>query len=315
MENTLVFKIGVEEIDSESVSLIRNSYREIEFEFEPGEHTFTTDIIPSSNAFGNAKVIMELKMPYSYYPDENSIFLCGAGYSGINHNSVVLRNMENREILGECKNNKYGNNSKEKVDFCGTETFNAVRDMLNDISERLVKIAEEKGLMVYVRKDLYMSAEEEEAFSHIGLLFKAGELKGFYDSETECNETYKRVPVTSFPGGTVLVPVKQQFWNVQGSTGDPKHGAGSWIGFWRTYSGDPLNGCTNGLCVNFNNPNQGTMVGGHIVFNKNAVNPMPGCSGVVAILPICRTCNHVGNIGAMQAGRMIHAVWLNLYHN
>lgn len=312
MENKLVLKIVPKTLNEESAALLASSNQEISFEFEPGEHTFKTDIISPSNTFGDTNVIMELNIPYSYYPDENSIFLCGEGYSGINHNSIILRNMENREILGECKNNKYGDNSKDKIEFCGTEEFTSVRNILNDISGRLVKMAEEKGLMVYIRKDLFMSAEEEKAFNDIGLLFKQGEFKGFYDSETECDETYERVPVTSVPGGIVLVPAGIRFYNVEGSTTDPKpSGVSSWIDLWRRQTQSPLEGCTNGCCQNFSNPYEG-MVGGHVVFDSKAVRPMPGSREVV-ILPICRTCNHRNNNLPMVTGRLINAVWLINY--
>lgn len=315
MENKLVLKLVSKTLNEESAALLASSNEEISFEFEPGEHTFKTDIISPSNTFGDTNVIMELNIPYSYYPDENSIFLCGEGYSGINHNSIILRNMENREILGECKNNKYGDNSKDKIEFCGTEEFTSVRNILNDISGRLVKMAEEKGLMVYIRKDLFVSAEEEKAFNDIGLLFKQGEFKGFYDSETECDETYERVPVTSIPGGIVSVPAGSQFWNVIGSTGDTHPNFISWLDLWVRNSLDILDGCANGLCRYPNNPTGGGgLVGGHVVFSQQFIHAVPGSSGVVAILPICRSCNHYSNVQAMIARRKINAVWLDFYH-
>lgn len=315
MENKLVLKIVPKTLNEESAALLASSNQEISFEFEPGEHTFKTDIISPSNTFGDTNVIMELNIPYSYYPDENSIFLCGEGYSGINHNSIILRNMENREILGECKNNKYGDNSKDKIEFCGTEEFTSVRNILNDISGRLVKMAEEKGLMVYIRKDLFVSAEEEKAFNDIGLLFKQGEFKGFYDAETECDETYEKVPVTSVPGGRVSVPGGREFWNVIGSTGDTHPSFSSWLELWVRNSWDNLDGCANRNCGYPNNPTGGGgLVGGHVVFFQQFIHAVPGSSGVVAILPICRSCNHYSNVQAMFARRTINAVWLDFYH-
>lgn len=311
MKDKVVFSVDVNLPEVNSCSLLSNSKQKFEFVPVSGEHTFTTDLIPFSNAFGVNRVGMELKIPYSYFPDKNSIFLCGAGYSGINHNSVVLKNMENNEIIGECKNNKYGDNSKDHIDFYEADTFDAIRGMLNDISEKLVKMAEEKGLMVYVRRDL-INSEDEETFSDIGLLIKDGEFIGFYDSGTECDETYTRIPVTSVAGGTVLVTAGTRYWNVRGSTGDPNPDGTSWLDFWVNKSGGHLEGCTTNGCINFNNTNR--LVGGHVVFNAADVKPAYGEDGKVAILPICRNCNNFHTTGEMAAGRNITAVWLNDYH-
>lgn len=309
MKNKMVLKIGTDILANAPYTLLANAEQEMDFEFEAGEHIFSKNLYPVTNGFGNKTVVMEIKIPYKYFPDDKSIFLCGSGYSGVKHNSVVLKNLEDDKIIAECKNNKYGDNNKEVVDFCEIETFNTVRNMLNDISDRLVKMAEEKGLNVYVRKDLFDSPEEGAEFNDIGFLYKDGVFKGFYDPETECTEEeYERIPITSFYGGLVAIPQGTQFWNVIGSTGDPHHGFQSWIQLWKREVGVQNPGCTAfipGFC-------HGKIVGGHIVTSLAHQEAKPGMSGIVMILPICSVHNAKPRI-PMTAQQPTTAVWLDNY--
>lgn len=274
-----------------------------------GEHIFLAEPQDLGSLADEKRIHAVVSICYDYMPKEKSIILCGGGYSGIKRNEVILKDQETQREIGVCRNESFDEKSCNQAGSLGQNLMESVRDMLNVVSDQLVKSAEEQGLNVYIRKDLFRTEEEKKAFQDLGFVYKDGMLEGFYNPEKEYGAEYKIVPLTSTSGGVVDVNVNTNFYNVIGSTGDHPNVGGSWIGFWANVTGRQAISCTAdtaGFCND-------QIIGGHIVFWANQQQPLWGSNQIVAILPICSRHNANPNM-TMTAQVNTQAVWLNNYH-
>ena len=116
---------------------------------------------------------------------------------------------------------------------------------------------------------------------------------------------------------TVTIARGTHFWNVEGSTHDPKIKVGgkehNWIDAWKHFTGKiPPRCITQGCTTPY------SAVGGHVVFDSTNVKPkQTGAINSVYILPICGTfggCNASKNTGRMTTKDDIIAVRLKNYN-
>lgn len=134
------------------------------------------------------------------------------------------------------------------------------------------------------------------------------------------------IPLRSKPGALFLVDPDTEFWNVEGSTCDPKEGD-TWIGLLNAKIDAAMKAGQKNIVpkettciVKTSNGTRCTctnLVGGHIVFNADQVHPrkdpVDKPSGVVALLPICRKHNNLHNKSRMQTFAQCSALWLDEY--
>ena len=133
------------------------------------------------------------------------------------------------------------------------------------------------------------------------------EFDSIWNKEQQYDDLHYIVPVTSTYGGIAQIPQNTIFYNVAGTSQDPKHDTNSWIGLmqWayiQHNNSNPTNilpladlytCCTDGNYYDMNNNNvlgvgcNGVIVGGHVCLNQYEIhNPTN-----LYLLPICSRHN------------------------
>jgi hypothetical protein len=112
--------------------------------------------------------------------------------------------------------------------------------------------------------------------------------------------------------GVERISAGRSFWNVEGSTIDPKIDGLSWIGAWEreTKSKYTDYGCiaVGSASRRCNEP----IYGGHVVFDRSHTRPRTS-RHTVYILPICHSHNVYSNKNEMKTAEPITALKLKYY--
>lgn len=231
----------------------------------------------------NGILTADFLIPYEYDQDNQMLFISAPDYKGEKRfQAVIKRNgceVDVREL--------------EQRDRVEEWSGNSVSLIFNQIMNR----AAEDKILTFIRSNW-----NEELGKSLGI------------------EALK-----STFGGVFVCRKNKNFWNVNGSTSDPKMGK-TWISVLNFYTQDayakkeidvaPQKSCI--VSVNGNQCRKSDLVGGHVVFRANQVNPIEASGGtpphkVVALLPICRGHNHHSNTGKMVAAVDCPGVWLDNY--
>ena len=283
----------------------------VELNLEPGPHTFISEPMPIGAVTDSGQALQaKLVVPYEYLPEDGAVILSGSDYSGPERMQLVVEPASGGPaVLTISPQGPEANDvlaalwPKPQESWAISALFSA---SVRAASDLLIEDAQAQGLRVLVRQD--MAPMPQEVAESLKVVYRNGCFYDFYQPDATYDADCQILPVSSVFGGTVIVPQNANFWNVIGSTHDPKHGQASWIAFWSAHTRLVPNLCSafvRGVCNN-------NLIGGHIVFNVGQQRPAAGSNRVAAILPICTVHNARPNAAMTAAFRTV-AVWLNAY--
>lgn len=229
----------------------------------PGEHTRSI-YLGKVNLPDNSEESLEavLNIWYYYFPEEEVIWLSDSVVCESNPVTMSLYRKDGQKV---------------KVLSGRSGTYDQIENSLRNLSEELIRSAEQNGLAVVRRRDI------------------PDHMKELYYRQTDGN--YRQLKSTYF--GTRNIYRGNVFANASGTSGDVFYDpAGtpvykSWLDLWSFCTMQNPTVCT--ACQSVNN-----LCGAHVLMGQNQ-SAVPAAGSMVDILPLCSKCNHYTKTGAMTA--------------